>query len=376
VKVALDATALLPQPTGVDNHLLGVVRSLAAHDRETEYTLFINVEDADRFAGLPPNFIVRRLSIRPRVVRLAFQQAVLPAAARAGDFDVVHSPAFIAPLVHGRRRHVLTVHDMTSFSHPECHNRLRRSAAYRKLVLTSIRGADVVVAPSRSAALEIERFVPDLPADRVRVIPAGIGPEFAPQTVEQARPVLKRLGIESPFVLFVGTMEPRKGLSTLVAAYRRLVATSPDVPPLVLVGARGWGVQEMLVHASRNGLRDHLHLLGYVSASDLSVLYSSAKVCVYPSLAEGFGFPPLEAMASGTPVIASDSTSLRENLAGAAVLVPPEQPEALAHAFERLLRDDARRRELTALGFDRAAAFTWDETARLHLGLYRELAAS
>ena len=366
MRIAIDLTALLPEPTGVDWYILGLVRALARVDGEAEYTLYVNREDRHRLEGLGPNFRVAGRAARPRVARLAFQQGWLPAA--AGRTDVIHSPSFIAPLAPTRARHLLTVHDMTSFSLPDVHIPLRRSRAYRRAVVASIRRAHRVNVPSRFVATEVERFVPGLPPGRVRVALQGVSDEYRPRTEAEVAPVLARLGVHQPYVLYVGTIEPRKNVDGLLDAMDRL---GGEVP-LVVAGRFGWGPAAL---AERLSSTPRVRWLRYVAQADLPSLVAAAKVLAYPSLSEGFGMPPLEAMASGVPVVASNGSSLGELLSGAAELVPPGDTDALAAGIGRLLSDETLRRERIAAGRERAARFAWDAAARDMVEGYAELAA-
>jgi glycosyltransferase involved in cell wall biosynthesis len=344
-------------------------------DRDSRYTVLVNAEDRRVLNGLPGNFTVRAVSLRPRPVRLLFQQLGLPVAARTLRADVVHSPSFILPLLDRRPRHVLTVHDMTSFSLPEAHIPLRRSTAYRRAVLGSIRRASRILVPSRAVADDVARFVPGLAPGRIEVVPHGIGPEYRPAAAAHAPAVRDRLGISERYVLYVGTIEPRKGLDTLLDAYRRLAAADADAAPeLVLAGRLGWGYEDLLARTGAWEPPGRVRLLGYVPGADLPALYAGARLFVYPSRREGFGFPPLEAMASGVPTVATDTSALGENLRGAAELVPPGNADALAHALQRLLVDRRLRSERRADGLRRAAGFRWEATAAATLRCYREVA--
>ncbi len=366
MRVGIDLTALLPQATGVDNYITRLVLALGRIDHTSQYTLFVNFEDRDLLAGaLPPNFTIVPAALRPRVARLSFQQGLLPMAALALGLDVVHSPAFLMPLVRGRSRHVITVHDMTMFTHPDCHIPLRRNPLFLRAVTASIRRADLVSVPSAAVRQDILTLVPDVAADRVRVIVPGIGEEFRPRPAAAAHP--------RPYVLYVGTLEPRKNVETLVESYRRLVLDGAIAEDLVLVGRLGWDYERLLARLDVPELRGRVHRPGYVSQDGLVDLYAGARLFVYPSLAEGFGFPPLEAMACGTPVIATDSSSLAENLRGAAELVQPGDVAALAAAMRRLLGDPTLAAERRRLGLERAARFHWDETARATRACYEEL---
>jgi glycosyltransferase involved in cell wall biosynthesis len=374
VRVVLDLTALLPEPTGVDTYLRRLPVELGKLDRASRYTIFVNAEDRDVLAGaLPTNFTVRAASLRPRPARLFFQQLALPVAARALAADVVHSPSFILPLLDRRPRHVLNVHDMTSFSLPETHIPLRRSSAYRRAVVASIRRASRVLVPSRAVADELRRFVPGLPPALVEVIPHGIGPEYTPEAAAQAPALRRRLRLPERYVLFVGTIEPRKGLDVLLDAYGEVAAADPTVD-LVLGGRLGWDYDGLVARIRAWTPPGRVRLLGYVDGVELPALYAGARVVAYPSREEGFGFPPLEAMACGVPVVATDTSALRENLRGAAELVPPGDARALANALRRLLSDEPLSADRRRAGLERAACFRWEATAAATLSCYREVA--
>src|SRR5262249_9376169 len=197
-RVALDLTALLPERTGVDTYMLGMVHALAEQDGDAHYTVFVKAGDEAPLAGLPGRVHVRPPPRRPRPVRLAFQQAFLPAFVAARGIDVVHSPAFISPLVCRGARHVVTIHDLTSFSLPEAHTRLRRSSAYRMLVARTIRRADAVSVPSEWVAADVRRRFPEVAPERVRVHPPGIGEAFRPRSAEEVRAPLSRLALQLP----------------------------------------------------------------------------------------------------------------------------------------------------------------------------------
>jgi alpha-1,3-rhamnosyl/mannosyltransferase len=362
--VGIDLTSFLSEPTGIEVALKGLVRALAEIDRETRYTVFVNYEDRHIFDGqLPPTFTVVPLCVRARPVRLGFQQALLPAAVVALRLDALHSPSFIMPMIRGPVRHVLTIHDLTSFSLPGYHIPLRRSAWYRHGVLASIRRADVVTTPSRFVREAVLRTVPELPPGRVRVVPWGIGGEFAPRPDADARRALAHLGLPWPYVLFVGAIQPRKNVVTLLEAFGRLVDAGDVAEHLVLAGPLAWGHGAIVAAARAPALAGRVHVTGYVSAGDLPWLYAGARLFVYVSFEEGFGFPPLEAMASGVPTIASRSSALTENLEGAAVLVPADAPGDLAAAMRRILSDDREHARLRAEGLARAAGFRWRDAA-------------
>jgi glycosyltransferase involved in cell wall biosynthesis len=377
MRIAIDLTALLPEATGVDNYLTQLVLHLGSVDHDNQYKVFVNYEDRNLFRGvLPPNFTVVPLCLRPRPIRLLFQQLVLPVAAIRWGADIVHSPSFIMPLYRGKPRHVVTVHDMTSFSLPDCHISLRRSFLYKRAVLESIRRADMVIVPSCATLQHIAQLVPEFSLDRSRVIPEGVSDEFHVYPPEEVRKSIYRLQLPSSYLLYVGTIEPRKNLPRLVESYRRLVAEEKIAEHLVLVGRLGWNYKDLLVQLDAPELRGRTHLTGYVSQRDLPWFYAGAKLFIYPSLEEGFGLPPLEAMACGVPTISSYSSALAENLQGAAELVPPDDVAALTSAMSRLLNNESLRAKRKVEGLACAARFSWAETARQTLDCYCALATA
>ena len=368
MRVGIDLTALRPVETGVDGYLRNLVLHLGTMDRGVRYTLFVNVEDRRRLASaLPRTMRIVPSSTRARAARLVFQQALLPALARGIGLDVVHSPSFIMPLVRGPQRHLLTVYDMTMFTMPERHIRLRGSRPFQSAVAASIRRADLTTVPSDTVRRDVVGLLPDVAPERVRVVAPGIDAAFRPDV----EPVRRR----RPYVLHVGTVEPRKNVEGLLDAFAELVRAGAIDEELVLAGRLGWGYRGVLARCRTPELRDRVHLVGYVPRATLPGLYAGARLFVFPSFAEGFGFPPLEAMACGVPTIASDCTSLAENLRGAAELVPPGDTAALATAMRELLCHEDRRRTLRARGIERASVFRWEDTARRTFDCYEALAA-
>ena len=193
---------------------------------------------------------------------------------------------------------------------------------------------------------------------------------FQPGETEQTR---ARLGVEDMFILFVGTIEPRKNLITLLRAFAEVLKNTDLRPQLVIAGQEGWLMGETLNYVQTEGLSERIKFTGYVSDRDLRALYSSCAVCVYPSLYEGFGLPPLEAMACGAPVIASDVPSLTETVGKAALLVPPKNVQRLAQSLAEMISDEGKRDDFSSAGLKWASQFTWERTARLTLEVYREV---
>lgn len=372
--IALDLTPLQRPVTGCDRYMLELLGALAALGTDDAWTVFVNRDDGDRLPHpLPPTFRVVALPFRGRAARLVFQQGILPVWLTRLGVDVLHSPSFFVPLVATRARHVVTVHDLTFFTAPALHDRLRRSAAFRAGLRASMRRADRIVVPSHAVAGALREVMPAIAADVVRVVPHGVAESFAAPAPDARAATLARLGLARPYLLHVGTVEPRKNVDVLLDAWERLRGAGRDLD-LVLAGRSGWNVATLERRLAAARATGRVHHLGYVADADLPALYASACLCVFPSAYEGFGLPSLEAMACGAPVLASDAGALGENLDGAAARAAAT-PSALAAAIASLLDDPAARAALAAAGTARARAFRWDRAAAATLACYRELAA-
>ncbi len=378
MRIAIDLTPLLPQTSGVDRYLIQLARYLGRIDVENEYTIFLNYEDRRVFRGqLPPNFRVLLGCFRPRPVRLLFQQVLLPTISGCLErIDVLHSPAFLLPYFRGRQRHLLTVHDMSFFSMPEIQNPLHGSRFFRRAVLASILRAHLINVPSESTRRDLLARIPQVPPENVRVTRLGVDPCFRPAPSAEVRREVRRLRLPDAYILFLGNVELRKGLTVLLEGYRRLIADGQIREHLVIAGRFLWGADAILEKLNCPELQGRVHVRGFVPEEDLSWLYRGARLFVYPSLYEGFGLPPLEAMACGVPTIASQCSSLEENLDGAAELVPPGDAAALAAAMKRMLGQEDLRAHRIQMGMERARGFQWAVTAREVLDCYRQLAES
>ena len=377
MRIGIDMTALVTEHTGVDVSITNLVLALSKADSQNRYFLFVNSADRKTLRDcLPKNFEVLTVSTRSRLIRLLAQQIVFPILSYTLRLDVIHSPAFIGPIFRGRSRRLLTIHDMTFFSIPSHHTTIHRSRLFQQAVFWSIDLADKICVPSFHVRDELTRYSADVSPDKIRVVNWGIEDAFYPRPTEERNKSLKALGISFPYIVHVGTVEPRKNLPHLLSSFRFLVKEFGVAEHLVLSGRLGWDYAPVLDAIESDDLAGRVHLLGYVEQVHLPALYSGSRLCVYPSLAEGFGFPPLEAMACGVPVIASDSSSLVELLQGAAELISSDDERGLALAMAELLSNDSLRARRIELGLLRAAEFTWERAARRTLECYSELADS
>jgi glycosyltransferase involved in cell wall biosynthesis len=274
------------------------------------------------------------------------------------QLDLVHGTVNVLPEL-ARGPAVVTVHDLSFMRYPDRLSRWRK----RYLdwaVARSVRRAARVIAVSGSTRDDLVELL-RIPPEKVSVVPLGVDPSFTPAHGEDAAP--PPLG-GRPYILHVGTLEPRKNLEVLIEAFAGLRRSRSIPHALALVGGKGWSYQSIFDAVVRTGLQGHVHFLDYVGPGDLPLWYTCADLFAYPSVYEGFGLPVLEAMACGLPVVTTDSSSLRELAGGAALLVEPGSSEALQEAMGRILEDRALRDRLNAKGLRRAAQFSWPETAR------------
>lgn len=374
MKIAIDLTALMPDSTGVDRYMKNLVFHLGQIDRENQYRIYINFADINLFKQkLPDNFRLIPRCVQVKAVRLIFQHFWLPLAAHHWKADIVHSPSFFMPLFRGKQRHLLSVHDMTFFSMDHYHHWFRQSIIYKFMIKKSIVRTDLLLVPSESTKCDVLNEFPHYSTDRIKVIPYGVDKEFGLHSREEVLRVIERLGLPSSYLLYVGTIEPRKNLKRLVESYKELLGLN-ITEDLVLVGKLGWGYKELLAEIRKPLLRNRVHFLGYVKQHDLPRIYAGASVFVYPSLYEGFGFPPLEAMACGVPTITSSNSALGEYYHGAALQIMPESVPALTEAIKLMLDDDSMRTTFFERGLERSSQFSWKKTAEAILECYQSLA--
>jgi alpha-1,3-rhamnosyl/mannosyltransferase len=283
--------------------------------------------------------------------------------------DVYHCTDYRVPKLR-RTPVVATLYDAIPLMRPEWANpRLRRAKNW--LMRTAARNADRIIAISSAAAGEIGEHY-DIDRARIRVVPLGVDPEWLEEPPEHAIESCRTLALERDYLLFVGTLQPRKNIAALIDAYDRLPRAQRDAHQLVIVGKYGWGVEALRTELERRRPQKRVLWLEYVERDVLRAIYRSARAFVFPSLAEGFGLPVLEALASGLPVVATDIASTREVAGGHALLVTPGDRDALSAAMARVL--DAPRSEDADRGRrDWARTFDWDACARGTLAVYREL---
>jgi len=350
---------------GLGNYIKNLIWGLSRIDPGNEYILFATSDSFCHLEGLTKKFDIEFVPDNA-ALRRTWEQTVLPWRLNQRRIDVFHGTAFIAPLVK-TCAHVISVHDMTFRLEPKRH--LFHSQVYlRAMMPTLIRNSDRIIAVSESAKKDILDFVP-IDDQKISVIHHGVQERFAPvKEEERLARIRSKYRLPEDFILYLGVIEPRKNLEGLVEAY--IGQNLAERINLVLAGGLGWDYSSLLVKITNCKVKEAIHMPGYIDEADLPALYSAARVFVYPSFYEGFGLPVLEAMACGTPVITSSVSSLPEVAGDAAILVDPNNVNALAATLQRVVTDRELREELSLRGLKRVKHFTWDETARKTLDVY------
>ena len=362
------------QAAGIGRFVRNLVHALARVDQKNEYVLMYARPNPGCSVDLPSgsNFTAKELPIRERLLTILWQRLRVPISADrlTGPVDVFHAPDFVLPPIKNAVS-ILTVHDLAFLIHPECaDDRLRRFL--EQAVPRSIARADYILADSENTKSDVVCLM-DADPDRVFVVPGAVDPVFAPAAQVAVDETRARYQLDRHYILGLGTIEPRKNWPRLIEAYARF-RTSTGLPhQLVIAGGNGWLTEETFASASRSPYSEDICFTGRIPDETLVPLITGADVFAYPSLYEGFGLPPLEAMACGTPVVCSNTSALPECAEGAALLVSPTDPDAIAEALEQICTDDSVRHDLKRRGTARAAEYGWEVSASRLVQIYEQV---
>jgi glycosyltransferase involved in cell wall biosynthesis len=352
---------------GVSRYIHNLLLHLPEVDAGADYLAFVGDARA-HFAGWRT-----RRSLWPTArpaARIAWEQTAQPWRVWREGLDLLHLPVYVGPLL-ATCPQVVTIHDLSFFLYPQFFRPFQR-AYLQTLTRRTAQRAAAVIADSASTRADIVRVL-GVDERKISVIPVGVGADMCPCPAEAVAALRQRRGLPEPMILFVGTLEPRKNVPLLLEAFARLRRTRALPHRLVIAGGKGWYYEEIYATAARLGLGEEVIFPGYVPQDELALWYNAADLFVYPSLYEGFGLPPLEAMACGTPVIVSAASSLPEVVGEAGVIVDARDPQALAVAMGTLLEDRAQHRARREAGLARAQAFSWAATAQRTAAVYHQV---
>ncbi len=368
MRIGIDARKLYD--FGIGTYIRNLLRQLARLDRDTEFVVLARPADCNAVGSLGENFRAVPESAANYSVA---EQIGIPLALWREGVTLFHAPHYVLPPLV-RCRSVVTIHDCIHLMFPGyLPNRLALTYARTSIALAS-RRATRVLTVSESSKRDILRFV-DVPAEKIDVIYNAYDERFGLEPLEQdVIRVRERYQLHDEFVLYAGNVKPHKNLERLIEAFDLVRQRGFDHLKLVLIGDEisKYAALRRAVHSHQ--LHQYVRFLGYLPEETLAIMYRLAGVFVFPSLYEGFGLPPLEAMASGTPVVTSNVSSLPEVAGDAAVLVDPYRPEAIADGIARVLGDEALRRDLRAKGLARARQFSWEASVRRVREIYGEVA--
>ncbi len=365
MRIGIDAHAAERDGSGNCTYIRNLLRGLSRVDKQNEYLLYVTDPGHPFYRCFleSDNFKLKSLHIKTPLLRIPL---VLAGRTYIDKLDILHVQ-YNSPLVF-RGSLVVTIHDLSFLHHPEFFSR-REALRLKVLTQSTVRKSACILTGSQHARDDIIQAYPVDPV-KVRVVSHGISDRFgAEKGGELSLQTVKKYGVEPPYILFVGRLNPRKNLPVLLKAFE--MCKAQGLPHrLVIVGKKDFAAQELQALLKSLSSKEDILLTGFVPDEDLPHLYSLAEVFVYPSLYEGVGLPVLEAMSSGVPVVTSNSTSLKEVVGNAGVLVETTRVEDLVRVILRLVDDPALRERLSEKGIARAKAFSWAKTARETLDAY------
>jgi glycosyltransferase involved in cell wall biosynthesis len=369
MRIGIDGLPLTAPLAGIGHYTLELARHLSLGWPEDDIDIIspkpFHTSVLDQQQDAQPRLVTKK--VNPITGR--WWSFGLPRYLRRASPDIFHGTNFEIPF-RSVCPTVVTIHDLSLLLYPKTHQRRRVWRARHRLPLMA-RRATMIITVSEAVRAEIHQHL-EIPLEKIVAIPSAARKFFSPMEPQKAEQIRRRLKVRDDFLLYVGTIEPRKNLSLLVRAFEESSLGKERGLQLVLAGKKGWLVDELYDSLKQSPAGRNVEFTGYLNDEELCALYSSCKLFVYPSLYEGFGLPPLEAMACGAPVLASRIPSISEVVGPAAHLVSPHSSRELADAMRELIGNDSFREEVRAAGFSRVAEFSWANTAERTRDVYVE----
>ena len=373
MKVGINFHTVDEYISGVDRYALGLLNALLRVDTQNQYLVYTNQPDlVSRQVAQSKNLKIAGIKhLKRRIARILWEHTQLPRLAEKHRLDLLHCLSYICPLRRASVPYVVTVHDTIAIDHPQWCK--KTNALYFRLVMkATVQRASCVVSLSNCTADDLKRNF-RLPSSKIRTIYPGTDNIFNQRSDSRRRAEVRmRYRLPERYILYVGNIEPKKNIGTLLRVQRR-IREMGLAHKLVVVGKRSWRAQAELAEMDRDVASGNVVPAGYVERKDLPLVYNMADVFVFPSLYEGFGFPPLEAMASGTPVVSSSMGALAETVNDAALIVEPCDVQQIAEAVASLIADPSLREKHVRKGLQQSRLFDWEKTAGETLSVYREV---
>jgi glycosyltransferase involved in cell wall biosynthesis len=377
MRITIDYSAAIRQGAGIGTYVRNLVGAMLQQDKNNQYTLLTSGQSSPEHPfPEAANVRGRNVFIPDRILNVLWYRLHAPLSATlfSGTTDLYHGPDFVLPPLPRHVKKVVTIHDLAFLEHPEY--AVPSLADYlRKVVPEAVQAADIVATVSHEVSRTLSKHF-QTPAEKMVVVPNGVSPHFRRIT----DPIilgatLHKFGLKHPLVLGVGTMEPRKNHMGLIKAFYQAQQKKGGPAMLAIAGGQGWLYEETKQLVEELKLEKKVRFLGRVSELELITLYSMADVFAFPSFAEGFGIPLIEAMACGAPVITSNLSAMPEVAGDAALLIDPHNTSELATAITTLLGNEQRREELRQKGYQRAREYTWEVSAQKMLSIYQQVSS-
>lgn len=364
MRIAIDASTISTQG-GPRTYVLGLLDALLRIDRDNEYVVFYNDE---RHIGRFHRAKELVLPGKSPLARLWREHVLLPLACRRERIDILHCPKSAIPFFSPCPV-VVTLHDLIPLKHPET-EKFAAQIYWRLQIPIAARRSTFIITDSEHAQQEIMRDF-QVPSEKIRAIMLGFAPRMLqPRDRAAGAAIREKYGLPAGYILYVGTIQPRKNLDTLIEAYSMLKSERGIDCKLVIVGRKGWLYDKLFARIRELDLANDVIFTGFVPDEELPFIYDGARVFAYLSLFEGFGLPPLEAMACGVPVVTSNTTSLPEVVGDAGIAVPPTAVREVAEALFRVLDNEDAAAVMRKKGLARAQSFSWESAARETLAIY------
>jgi glycosyltransferase involved in cell wall biosynthesis len=368
MKIALDCRSVFQGHGGIGSYTKKLAKGITEADKEFDYILLTTSRLKE---NLTKHKNVVQASYEAGMIDQRWEQLQLPDILTENDVDLYHNTCFSLPVIKTVKSRVTTIHDVVFRARPELvDDGLRR---YLDLWTEhAVASADAIITVSEYSKQEIIKYY-NADAEKIHVIYNGIGSEFKKASEAKKRALRKKYGFPDEFILYLGSIEPKKNIDLLLDAFKIFLSRSQKACPLVLAGGQGGKRYDLDSAVKTRGLTEKVVKLGYVDKKDIVSLLSSATVFVYPSQYEGFGLPPLEAMACGTATVVSNASCLPEVVGDAALIADVSDAEDLTQKIEMLFADEDLRKSFEKKGAERAKKFTWKQASEETLNIYRDL---
>ena len=370
VRVGINAHLLSGQTgyrqAGIHHYIKQLLNHLPISD-DLQYFVFTSRGGKDHLdIGRIPR--ETRLNTENPLTRIIWEQLVWPIESAYSRLDMLHSMAFVTPLWRTVSKTIVTVFDLSFIHHPERYSPLKRLYLQTQ-TRRSCRQATTVIAISESGRQDIHKLF-GVPLERIEVVYPGVDPIFQPASAEAIAQFKKEKQLDRPYILHVGTLQPRKNIPMLIEAFAQLRHPSME---LILVGGKGWLYDEIYARVEQHGLKNHVRFMGYVPDTELPLWYNGATALVFPSVYEGFGMPVTQAMACGTPVITSNTSSLPEVVGNAGMMFNPHDSAELVSCLDRIINDSQFASQLKTQGFEQVRQFSWTHSGTKMAQCYRQM---